>query len=582
MTYRIRALVVAPVAALLFTGCPTKVNPESQGLMCDPSTDVCQVDLTLTPQGTIYAKGLVPLQVKVMPSDHPPDTIQLQRNGQQWMAVSGPSFSFMWNTAGDAEGPYQIVAVASVGGHVVDSNPITVNVDRTPPTVQLQPKNQATNVALRDPIEVVFSEPVDPSTVSTTAVKLTDGSGAGTDLGASSTLSSDHTTLMVTLGAAASLTFPATITGTVDPTITDLAGNPVSAVPAWSWTAPLWVKLPSFLGSSPSLAQGPSGPLLTYLVPPPAGTNLNPTLGIARYAVGSTWNTSITPPTSNPIDSVAGAVDANDAPVVAWGDPNDSHVRVARLAASSWTAFGTTADVGIPGASWKVSSLALDSTGTPTVGITGNPQQMGAATGHISQWSGSAWQLLDPPVVGAPIVEIDSTGAPVALSAGSQGSLERYSNGSWLSIPLGSLQPLPTIGLDSLDRPVLASEMISGTAYTLNVSTFVQNTWQAFSPPVATASPQINEAHVAIGPGDAPVVAWTVVNGSGQDIHVVRYNTATRTWTTTFDVINALSPGGGGAGDVQVVVDAAGRPCVSWNELNTAGTTSVYTWMSNL
>lgn len=580
MTYGIRTLVVAPLAALLLTGCPTKVNPESQGLMCDPSTDVCQVTLALSPPATTYTNTSVQLQVKVTPSDHPPDTIQLQRNEQPWMVLSGPSFLLNWNTAAEPEGPYHFVAQASVGGHVVSSNSITINVDRTPPMVQLQPQPKATNVALRDPIEVVFSEPVDPTTVSTTAVKLTDGSSP--DLGASSTLSPDGTTLTVTLGASASLTFPATIMATIDSTIKDLAGNALTGIPAWSWTAPLWVKLPSFLGNTPSLAEGPSGPLLTYLVPPPAGTNLNPTLGIARYAVGSTWNTSITPPTSNPIDSVAGAVDANDAPVVAWGDPNDSHVRVARLAASSWTAFGTTADVGIPGASWKVSSLALDSTGTPTVGITGNPQQMGAATGHISQWSGSAWQLLDPAMVGAPIVEIDSTGAPVALSAGSQGSLERYSNGSWLSIPLGSLQPLPTIGLDSLDRPVLASEMISGTAYTLNVSTFVQNTWQALSPPVATASPQINEAHVAIAPGDAPVVAWTVVNGSGQDIHVVRYNTATRTWTTTFDVINALSLGGGGAGGVQVVVDAAGRPCVSWDELNTAGTTSVYTWMSNL
>lgn len=579
MTYRIRILAIVPLASLVLTGCPTKINPESQGLTCDPATDVCQVVLTLTPQGTTYTNGSVPLKVEVMPSDHPPDTIQLRRNEEDWMAVKGPSFSFMWNTAADAEGQYRIVAEASIGGHVVSSNVLTVNVDRTAPTVQLQPKPTTTNVALRDPIQVVFSEPVDPTTVSTTAVKLATGLNSQTDLGASSTLSTDHTTLTVTLGATAALTFPATITGTIDPTIKDLAGNAVTGVPTWSWTAPLWVKLPSFLGSTPSLSQGPNGPLLAYLQPATAGSGGNPTFGIARYAVGSTWDTSIATPTSTPIDSLAAIVDPTGTPIVAWGDPNDSHVRVAKLAGLSWTTFGTTADVGLSGASWRVSSLALDSTGLPTVAITGSPQQMGSPVGHFSRWSGSAWQLLDPSVLGVPLIAMDSTGAPVALS---NGALQRYSNGSWLSIPLGSLQPLPTLALDSLDRPVLASETISGTTSTLTVYTFVQNAWQALGLPVAMVAAQIIEAHVAIAPGDIPVVAWTQTNGSGQDVHVARYNAATGAWVTTFDVINALSLGGGRAADVQVVVDSAGRPCVSWDEINTAGTTSVYTWMSNL
>jgi hypothetical protein len=321
---------------------------------------------------------------------------------------------------------------------------------------------------------------------------------------------------------------------------------------------------------------------LTYLQPGSTATGLNPTLGIARYAVGSTWDTTITSPTPNPIDSVASTVNANGTPFVAWGDPNDGHVHVATFAGSAWTMFGTNADVGLPGAEWRATSLALNNAGDPTVGISGNPEQMGTPSGNVSSWSASAWQLLSPALPGGgrggPLIDIDSTGAPVVLSGG---QLQRYTNGSWLTVSLGSLQPYLTMALDSLDRPVLASETLSGTTYTLDVSTLMQNAWQSLSP-VTTAPAFINEAQVTLASGDIPVVVWTITNGSGQDLHVARYNTTTGTWTSTFDVINALGLGAGTAAHVQLVVDSVGRPCVAWDEGNTAGTSSVYTWMSNL
>src|SRR5262249_8241129 len=136
---------------------------------------------------------------------------------------------------------------------------ITVVVDRTAPTVDMQPLAGASNVALSDSIQVTFSEPVDPSTVAPTSITLKDSGGVS--LAATSTLSADGLTLTVTNWNRPALasSFPAAITESISGTIADHAGNAVVAPAPWTWIAPLWVKMPSLLGTSPSLALNSAG-----------------------------------------------------------------------------------------------------------------------------------------------------------------------------------------------------------------------------------------------------------------------------------------------------------------------------------
>jgi hypothetical protein len=582
MNHLARLIASSCITLVAFAGCGKKINPESEGLTCDAKTDVCPVQIALTPAMTTYTNKTVSVQVQVTPGDRAPDHIQLLRNDQTWMTLSAP-FTFPWDTTAEPEGTYKIIASASVAGDVVNSNTITIVVDRTAPTVVLHPLNAATNVALSDPVELVFSEAIDPSTVSATSVKLTDG--PGNDLGATSSLSTDMTTLTVTIGTPIA-TFPVTISGVLNGTVKDPAGNALATPPAWSWTAPLWVKLPSFLGSTPSLAKDPSGnPFLAYLQPPVSSSSY-PAMAVARYAAGSTWNTTIVPPTTVPVRTVVAAVDQNGAPIVAWSDPAMEHVLVSRLSGSSWAPFGTNADApGLPGG-FNASSIALDSAGNPTVGIADSIGQMGTPGGVVSRWMSTTWQLLTPvglPTPG-PFLAIDSTGAPTALAGQ---TLQRYVSGSWLTIPLPSSQfAMQTVALDSLDRPVLVFSSGSSAPFALTVSTYA-NAWTPYLPQVTSTPQPLNEAHVAMAPGDLPVVVWALPNGSNQDLLVARYTPASGTqaagWNTAFGVVNALGAGVGSAGHAQLIVDGASRPCVAWDEYNSSSnSTSVYVWKSNL
>jgi hypothetical protein len=581
MHHLTRLIASSSLAFIALAGCGKKINPDSVGLTCDDKTDICPVEIALTPPSTTYTNNKVPITVSVTPADHAPTHIQLTRNDQPWMTLSSP-FTFLWDTAAETEGTYNIIASASVGGDVINSNTITVVVDRTPPTVTLHPLNGASNVALSDPVQLAFSEPIDPSTVSATSVTLKDA--VGNDLSASSTLSSDMKTLTVAIGVPIT-NFPVTISGVLNGTVKDPAGNALVSPAAWSWTAPLWVKLPSFLGSSPRLAKTPSGdPFLLYELPP-ASQGVYPTLALVHYAAGSTWDTTIPAPTTATVNSVALAVDTMAAPIVVWGDPNISHVMASRYTASAWVPYPGNVDAGLTGQP-GVQSIALDSQGDPIVGLSDITEQMSPPAGEVARWATTTWQLtLTQGFPSPPFIAVDSTDAPTALSGQ---TLQRFVNQSWLNIPLPSPSQFaePTLAIDSLDRPVLLFSSGSSAPFALTVSTYA-NVWTPFSPAAASTNQPVIEGHLAMAPGDIPVVVWAQANGSGQDLMVARYTPAAGTqpaaWNTSFGTVNALGAGVGKAGNAQLFVDSAGRPCVAFDEFNSnTSSTSVYVWKSNL
>jgi hypothetical protein len=568
-------LFLVPVA--LLSGCLKKINPESNGLACDQATDICPITLSLSPQGTTYTNKAVTITAQVTPPDHPPDQIQLLRNGQKWMVLTPPSFAFSWDTTKEAEGPYQISASASVGGTVVPSNAIIINVDRTAPTVTYQPKTNASNVALSDPILVTFSEPVDPMTVSSSSVKLANASG--TDLAATSTLSADMTTLTVSIGNTAALTFPAAITGTLDPTVRDRAGNAVGASPAWTWTAPLWVKLPSFLATFESLALDSAG--RAYLA---YGTNGATTgaLSVVRYAVGSTWDPSLGSPTSDPVTLGSIGIGSGGMPVVAW---SADHVRAAQWNGSAWSALGADIDASVTAAqSVAVSSVAFATVGL-VVGWTGNQGLNDYA--YVAAWSGSAWQALPAGAAagcGGPLLKADSSGTLLGRFGGGFGtnpSIAAYQNGAWSTLQ-SSNTLLLGVAIDSQHRPVSLMHDQEAGLEVIHIQVLTGTGWVDLTPSLATGSAgTMGGAQVAIDPAGNPVLVWAQqAANSNYQLTVARFNGTG--WDMTFGTLTGVANGNGDVFAADLGIDASGAPTVAWIEQDsTTGNSSVFTWKSN-
>ena len=198
---------------------------------------------------------MITIQVAATPGNNPPAEVEIRVDGTMLTTVQQP-FSYAWDTKNASEGSHQVDATATIGGTTITSKPVTIWVDRTPPAIVTRtPALNATNVALSDPIQIVFSEALDPSSVSNASISLSAG---GTTLSTTASLASDGHTVGITLGAHSSLTYPATVTVAVNAAIKDLAGNAVGSLPSWSWTAPLWVKMPCLAATLAYVALDPT------------------------------------------------------------------------------------------------------------------------------------------------------------------------------------------------------------------------------------------------------------------------------------------------------------------------------------
>jgi large repetitive protein len=144
--------------------------------------------------------------------------------------------------------------------------------DVTPPTIiSRSPLAGGTNVNVNSFVSVSFSENIDPSTVSTSTLILTDPSSNVVPATVNYTSSARTATLIPTATLAYSTTYTITAKGgTVDPRIKDLAGNALANDPSNTWT---------FTTAAPPAVppdDGAGGPLLVI------SSTLNP---FSRYMV---------------------------------------------------------------------------------------------------------------------------------------------------------------------------------------------------------------------------------------------------------------------------------------------------------
>jgi Bacterial Ig-like domain/Bacterial Ig domain len=579
------------LSVLALTGCPTR----SKGVTSDrgdggDNTDAAPPSLQITsPASGSYANASVTVVIQAGGSAATSQVSVYVDQGVTPLQPANTPNNFVWDTTTVSESAHTLVAKATVNGKDIESAPITVHVDRTPPTFMTLPAPNSLNVALSDPIQLVFSEALDTTSVTNASVTLSSG---GSSLTTTLALSTDRKTITVALASRASLSFPATITESLAATVKDLAGNSVGAVPSWSWTAPLWVQMPVLAGAAPSLALDPHGDAVVSLLVPTSGSTQ---LSTVRYASGTKWDLSLgSPPTLAGLSVTGGkiAVGADGTPTVAW---SQDHIYAAHWNGSSWDLLAGTADASadVTTNPPTVSSLALDSSDAPLVGWL---EQAGLdGYGYVAEWSNASWQLLPAGMQagpGGPKLLVNSTGAPVGLFPGAFGAsgplFGVFLAGSWLQIttPAAGFRngsgTLPTLALDAQDEPVTLVETLESNVGVLHVEVLNANAWKDLAPSFSTGvQAGINEAYVAVGPDGNPFILWFDLDATAsRTLHLARYTGTT--WDLTYGPLNGISQANTDATYAALTLDKTGKPTVIWSETDPSTQTSyVYLWKSN-
>jgi outer membrane protein assembly factor BamB len=124
--------------------------------------------------------------------------------------------------------------VKDMAGNAMSSNYSwqfqTAALDTTPPTISsTSPAYSASNVAINTTITVIFSKPIDPTTMTTAEFMLMNGSTP-----ISGTVTSNGTTATFTLSAP--LNFSTTYTATITSGVKDVLGNVMGSNFSWSFT----------------------------------------------------------------------------------------------------------------------------------------------------------------------------------------------------------------------------------------------------------------------------------------------------------------------------------------------------------
>lgn len=515
-----------------------------------------------SPSETIHTNGQLTVQVAV--SGATPEAVELHRDGVLLVALESP-YTYLWDTTSDPEGNYQLTAVATVSGEVVTSKPRTVIIDRTNPTVVSRtPMPGAHNVWIRDPIEVRFSEPIAPNTISASSVALTAGEGASLD--SELTLSEDGRELAIGLQESPSV--PAELTVSLEDTITDLAGNPLTQPPdVWIWSLPAWHVMGAYL-------------------------NVDPEIGAQRPRI---------------------AIDGLNRPIVAWLEdwpdskpPSDVYVK--RWNGQAWQQLGGALN-GDSLAMYGWVSVAVDSADDPIVAFTQPLRSTSSdGAGYVKRWDGSDWQTL-----GGPFNEsldertqevdmaIDSDDAPVIAWSESDGSGFRLYVRRWGEVPCEAVptvqqidracfgwQPLgealnretadtvwarwPSLVLDGSDHPIVAwtegSEDESGDFETfVHVSRWTDSGWQALGGRL-----RISHSDFAVLPSLAIdetgtiYAAWLQDGGRG-----FVYRWSGTTWESMrFNRVDSSRE----ARDIGLTVDRSNLPIAAWTEYDPATRTT--------
>jgi hypothetical protein len=203
------------------------VNPQPSGIT---------ITRTLPSQDLVYINETVRIQFLV---DGISDAEVELVVGEKTLARVRYPYRYDLDTRTLAEGETTVKGVLHAHPDVA-SEPLTLVVDRTPPVVvERAPSPNSGAVWYRAPIGLTFSEPIVPSTVTTSSVRVATASQELID--AAITLDDDARSVAIVLQELPEI--PATLTIRATDAITDLAGNALTP-DSWSFDMPEWVDSP--------------------------------------------------------------------------------------------------------------------------------------------------------------------------------------------------------------------------------------------------------------------------------------------------------------------------------------------------
>lgn len=556
------------------TGAPKGPTPTADGSTNTGSTNVGLPSLRISsPASNVSANGTLAITVEV-DSGVAPATIQLLIDGATLTTLSAPApYHYAWDTTAIADGQHVVLAQATVNGQVVSSPPINVLTDRTAPTItSTTPASGATNVVLRAPITVKFSEPIAASSFGGSSISLLAG---GAIVTTTATLAADGLSALVTIGSSSSLALPATFTATLAPTITDLAGNQIKAS-AWTWNVPDWIKYAPVASSTPpALAVGPNfQPTLAYTrcITPAGGSSCLNDLFVAA-SDGQAWNSLGQVPELTGAGSLD--LDSQGRPIAAGvgvvGSSTLPSILLATWNGSTWdNSIAPIVALSNP----TLPIVRLDPAGHPFVVWTDGIANVDLDV-EVARWTGTAWDRsfgkfglskadsasLIFAANGNPIVGFSQGGGSI-LNAVTTSSFRAWNGTAWISAT-ANLGLASSVALDTAAEPMM---LASNT-----VEHYASGTWL---PAVASPIPYSaagGDSVLTTGPDHQPVVAWLDITAPFH-VGLARFNGTA--WNSRAGIFNA---GGVVANQPPgVLVDGRGSVWVFWSE-----GTNANVWMSN-
>ena len=135
---RVRPLMLV-WALLCPAGCPTKTKYET----------LPTVRITSPTIGTTYTNGTVHITAAIDPPLDLP--IELRKDGAAFTTLVPPAYEYSWDTTKAVEASYVLTAEVAFSNESATSAPVTIVVDRTPPTISRTPSPGAVDVIASGP-----------------------------------------------------------------------------------------------------------------------------------------------------------------------------------------------------------------------------------------------------------------------------------------------------------------------------------------------------------------------------------------------------------------------------------------------
>jgi hypothetical protein len=474
---------------------------------CGNSPSVSGTLQIIKPTGPAYTNTDVLVQAQVAGGASGPVDILL--DGALLGTVTDSSgsgvYTYSWATKSVAEGGYQLTARITAGTASLLSTPVTVYIDRTPPTLLSQtPAPAAGNISPSAPAVLQFSEALLPSTVDQAKFQAGIEGYTYTQLiHFTPQLSGDGRTVTL-VAPTITVPMPYAVEFQVNPGLTDLAGNPFAAT-AWIWQVPGWIAL------SGDLAAG-SGP------------------GVAPFA--------------------ALQMDADGNPVIAFVEQTaQPQALVMRVDGGSWQQLGGAVQpTGFAGPS-AMPSLRVDSNGTILVAV-----RVGSAFPFVLYWDGSAWATLGDVVPGGTGTALGGIGLAlgnaqepvVAFQNESAGRTDvfvsRWDAGTWESLGSVNANGVSDVQIDSLpfsdfpngvgistdatDAPLVSFRQSDGVHINGYVFRWNGSAWVQLGQPITAVSGQDVSAGplLAVGSDGTPFVVFRQSDGTRGNAYVYSWD----------------------------------------------------------